>query len=82
MTDRSIAHSSAKAGPRPGLKRLFDTLRDHLLEARARRVIRNLPDRLLRDAGLTQGEGWLLGDHDSRDVATRLEIEHLRRRLF
>ncbi|MEO0957385.1 MAG: hypothetical protein AAFY66_02790 [Pseudomonadota bacterium] len=82
MTDSSIIHSSVKAGTRPGLKRLLETLRNHLLEAKARSVIRNLPDRLLRDAGLTLREGWLLGDHDSRDVATRLEIEHLRRRLF
>ncbi|MEO0429479.1 MAG: hypothetical protein AAF160_18780 [Pseudomonadota bacterium] len=82
MTDSSITHSSVKAGPRTRFKRLFETLRNHLLEAKVRGVIRNLPDRLLRDAGLTRRKGWLLGDHDSRDVATRLEIEHLQRRLF
>lgn len=82
MTDTSIAHSSAKLRPPSAVKKLFTRLRTCLLEAEARRVVRRLPDHLLRDAGLTRGEGSVLGDNDSWDAATRLEIEDLRRRQF
>ncbi|MEM9762417.1 MAG: DUF1127 domain-containing protein [Pseudomonadota bacterium] len=82
MTDSSITHSALKCSPPSSLRRMVDALRSHLREAKAKHVLQTLPDRLLRDVGLTRNEGSMPGEGDSRDAALRLEIEDLRRRLF
>ncbi|MEO1530765.1 MAG: DUF1127 domain-containing protein [Pseudomonadota bacterium] len=82
MTDSSITHSTLKCSTPSSFTRALAALRSYLRESETKRVLRNLPDRLLRDVGLTRGEASLPGDGDSRDAAVRLEVEHLRRRLF
>ncbi|MEL6773558.1 MAG: hypothetical protein AAFS07_08305 [Pseudomonadota bacterium] len=80
MTDSSITRASLRIGLANAWRRLLSGLRDQLQEMKAKQVRRRLPDRLLRDGGLTRDDSATPGRGGSWDVATKLEIEELRQR--
>lgn len=82
MTDSTLTYTAPLSRRLPSLRKPFDALRRYLHDAQTKRLLRRLPDRLLRDVGLTRQDASMLSNVDSRDVATRLEIEDLQRRLF
>ncbi|MEO1459006.1 MAG: DUF1127 domain-containing protein [Pseudomonadota bacterium] len=82
MIDSTLTHAAPQTRRLPSLRKPFGALRSYLHDAQTKRVLRRLPDRLRRDVGLTRQDASMQSNGDSRDVATRLEIEDLRRRLF
>jgi len=82
MTHVSVARSVLCQRLFASLTPFLDTLRERRRAAKELRALESVPNGLLHDVVPSSGATSMLNERDSRDAATRLQIEDLRRRML